>query len=94
MYKNFDECLEYVEDYMIKHGPFDGVLGFSMVGLLKTLITSPNIFMSRWIFYLLYFLASNKLTNELQGATLAAAMPGMQAEVQQTLAVDFTKGIP
>ncbi|KAB1214528.1 hypothetical protein CJ030_MR5G013429 [Morella rubra] len=50
VYKNFDECLEYVEDYMIKHGPFDGVLGFSM------------------------------------GATLAAAMPGMQAE-----GVAFTK---
>ncbi|CDP01537.1 unnamed protein product [Coffea canephora] len=31
---NFEECLEYLEDYMIKHGPFDGVLGFSQGGVL------------------------------------------------------------
>ncbi|GAU44834.1 hypothetical protein TSUD_238070 [Trifolium subterraneum] len=43
-YKNFDECLVYIENYMLKNGPFDGVLGFS------------------------------------QGAFLAAAMPGMQAQ--------------
>ena len=30
-YTNFDECLAYIEDYMIKHGPFDGLLGFSQV---------------------------------------------------------------
>lgn len=28
-YYNFEECLEYLEDYMVKHGPFDGLLGFS-----------------------------------------------------------------
>ncbi|KAG5534278.1 hypothetical protein RHGRI_022412 [Rhododendron griersonianum] len=28
-YYNFDECLAYLEDYMMKHGPFDGLLGFS-----------------------------------------------------------------
>ncbi|XP_027768847.1 esterase FUS5-like [Solanum pennellii] len=29
--KDFKECLEYIEDFMLKHGPFDGVLGFSQV---------------------------------------------------------------
>ncbi|AES96052.1 putative alpha/Beta hydrolase [Medicago truncatula] len=43
-YRNFEECLAYIEDYMLKNGPFDGVLGFS------------------------------------QGAFLAAALPGMQAQ--------------
>ncbi|PKA50020.1 Rhodanese-like domain-containing protein 6 [Apostasia shenzhenica] len=28
-YRNFDECLDYIEDLMIKHGPFDGLMGFS-----------------------------------------------------------------
>lgn len=43
-YSNFEECLAYIEDYMVKNGPFDGFLGFS------------------------------------QGAILAAALPGMQAQ--------------
>lgn len=43
-YINFEECLAYIEDYMLKHGPFHGLLGFS------------------------------------QGAILAAALPGMQAQ--------------
>ncbi|XP_027362835.1 esterase C25G4.2-like [Abrus precatorius] len=43
-YTNFEECLAYIEDYIVKNGPFDGFLGFS------------------------------------QGAILAAALPGMQAE--------------
>ncbi|KAL3371616.1 hypothetical protein AABB24_008252 [Solanum stoloniferum] len=35
-YENFDKCLEYIEECMIKHGPFDGLLGFSQeVGLTK-----------------------------------------------------------
>ncbi|XP_038716311.1 dihydrofolate reductase-like isoform X2 [Tripterygium wilfordii] len=34
-YINFDECLAYIEDYMIKHGQFDGLLGFSQ-GLALT----------------------------------------------------------
>ncbi|KAF7829978.1 dihydrofolate reductase [Senna tora] len=29
-YQNFDECVKYVEDYMVEHGPFDGFLGFSL----------------------------------------------------------------
>ncbi|KAI8566384.1 hypothetical protein RHMOL_Rhmol02G0036500 [Rhododendron molle] len=31
-YYNFEETIAYIEDYMIKHGPFDGILGFSQVG--------------------------------------------------------------
>ncbi|KAF1871413.1 hypothetical protein Lal_00020206 [Lupinus albus] len=33
-YKNLDECLEYIEECMIKYGPFDGLLGFSQGGIL------------------------------------------------------------
>ncbi|KAJ8765598.1 hypothetical protein K2173_014720 [Erythroxylum novogranatense] len=33
-YRNFEACLEYIEDYMIRHGPFDGVLGFSQGAVL------------------------------------------------------------
>ncbi|MED6113454.1 hypothetical protein PIB30_070901 [Stylosanthes scabra] len=43
-YMNFEECLAYIEDFMVENGPFDGLLGFS------------------------------------QGAILAAALPGMQAQ--------------
>ncbi|KAL2662377.1 hypothetical protein AAZV13_02G036800 [Glycine max] len=46
-YTNFEECLAYIEDYMLKNGPFDGFLSFS------------------------------------QGAILAAALPGMQAQVDK-----------
>uniref|UniRef100_A0A5B7BP23 Serine hydrolase domain-containing protein n=1 Tax=Davidia involucrata TaxID=16924 RepID=A0A5B7BP23_DAVIN len=34
-YTNFDECLAYIEDYMIKQGPFDGLLGFSQGAILS-----------------------------------------------------------
>lgn len=34
-YTNFDECLRYIEDFMIKHGPFDGLLGFSQGAILS-----------------------------------------------------------
>ncbi|KAH6834027.1 dihydrofolate reductase [Perilla frutescens var. hirtella] len=34
-YENFDECLAYIEDFMIKHGPFDGLLGFSQGAILS-----------------------------------------------------------
>ncbi|GLT73510.1 hypothetical protein SLA2020_453630 [Shorea laevis] len=37
-YTNFEECLAYMEDYMLKHGPFDGVLGFSMGGMIAALL--------------------------------------------------------
>ncbi|KDP41448.1 hypothetical protein JCGZ_15855 [Jatropha curcas] len=34
-YTNFDECLAYIEDFMINHGPFDGLLGFSQGAILS-----------------------------------------------------------
>lgn len=34
-YTNFDECLEYIEECMIKHGPIDGLLGFSQGAILS-----------------------------------------------------------
>ncbi|XP_057448542.1 uncharacterized protein LOC130740064 [Lotus japonicus] len=33
-YSNFEECLAYIEDYMVKNGPFDGFLGFSQGAIL------------------------------------------------------------
>ncbi|CAL0311866.1 unnamed protein product [Lupinus luteus] len=44
VYSNFEESVAYIEDYMLKNGPFDGLLGFS------------------------------------QGAMIAAALSGMQAQ--------------
>ncbi|XP_057491896.1 uncharacterized protein LOC130777506 [Actinidia eriantha] len=32
---NFEECLAFIEDYMVKHGPFDGLLGFSQGAILS-----------------------------------------------------------
>ncbi|XP_022740679.1 esterase C25G4.2-like [Durio zibethinus] len=34
-YTNFEECLAFIEDYMIKNGPFDGFLGFSQGAILS-----------------------------------------------------------
>ncbi|KAK8931295.1 Rhodanese-like domain-containing protein 6 [Platanthera zijinensis] len=34
-YRNFDECLAYIEELMIKHGPFDGLMGFSQGAFLS-----------------------------------------------------------
>ncbi|XP_038702265.1 esterase CG5412-like [Tripterygium wilfordii] len=28
-FRNFEGCVAYIEDYMMNHGPFDGLLGFS-----------------------------------------------------------------
>ncbi|OWM66217.1 hypothetical protein CDL15_Pgr013434 [Punica granatum] len=33
-YANLEECLRYIESYMLENGPFDGFLGFSQGGLL------------------------------------------------------------
>ncbi|XP_015963131.1 uncharacterized protein LOC107487066 [Arachis duranensis] len=33
-YMNFEECLAYVEDFMVENGPFDGLLGFSQGAIL------------------------------------------------------------
>ncbi|KAF7112721.1 hypothetical protein RHSIM_RhsimUnG0200700 [Rhododendron simsii] len=32
---NFEECVDYIEDFMVKHGPFDGLMGFSQGGILS-----------------------------------------------------------
>ncbi|EPS65400.1 hypothetical protein M569_09376, partial [Genlisea aurea] len=34
-YQNMDACLEYIEEFMIKNGPFDGLLGFSQGAILS-----------------------------------------------------------
>ncbi|GFZ10250.1 hypothetical protein Acr_21g0008490 [Actinidia rufa] len=34
-YTNFDQCLAYVEDCMVKYGPIDGLLGFSQGAILS-----------------------------------------------------------
>ncbi|KAK3030167.1 hypothetical protein RJ639_039644 [Escallonia herrerae] len=34
-YTNFDECLTYIEDCAVKHGPIDGLLGFSQGAILS-----------------------------------------------------------
>ncbi|KAJ8541331.1 hypothetical protein K7X08_002147 [Anisodus acutangulus] len=34
-YQNFDKCLAYIEECMIKHGPFDGLLGFSQGAMIS-----------------------------------------------------------
>ncbi|XP_078441359.1 dihydrofolate reductase-like [Wolffia australiana] len=34
-YRNFDECLHFIEELMIKHGPFDGLMGFSQGAILS-----------------------------------------------------------
>jgi len=34
-YRNMDECMAYIEEYMIEHGPFDGLLGFSQGAILS-----------------------------------------------------------
>ncbi|KAI8536287.1 hypothetical protein RHMOL_Rhmol10G0245700 [Rhododendron molle] len=38
---NFDKCLPYIEDYMIKHGPFDGLMGFSQGAVISA--TLPGL---------------------------------------------------
>lgn len=34
-YRNMDECLSFIEEYMIKNGPFHGLLGFSQGAILS-----------------------------------------------------------
>ncbi|WRX08929.1 Serine hydrolase FSH - like 1 [Theobroma cacao] len=34
-YTNFEECLAFIEDYIIKNGPFDGLMGFSQGAVLS-----------------------------------------------------------
>ncbi|KAK9166233.1 hypothetical protein Scep_001424 [Stephania cephalantha] len=39
-YRNLDECFAFIQDYMIKHGPFDGLLGFSQGAILSAALPS------------------------------------------------------
>ncbi|CAL9195712.1 unnamed protein product [Musa hybrid cultivar] len=34
-YRNLDKCFAYIEDLMIEHGPFDGLMGFSQGAILS-----------------------------------------------------------
>ncbi|XP_062113544.1 uncharacterized protein LOC133824617 [Humulus lupulus] len=34
-YTNFEECLKFIEDFMVENGPFDGLLGFSQGAILS-----------------------------------------------------------
>ncbi|KAI6692136.1 hypothetical protein NL676_019846 [Syzygium grande] len=34
-YENFEECIAFIEDFMVKNGPFDGLLGFSQGAVLS-----------------------------------------------------------
>ncbi|KAE9453056.1 hypothetical protein C3L33_15042, partial [Rhododendron williamsianum] len=42
-YYNFEETIAYIEDYMIKHGPFDGILGFSQNQFRNPPETAPKV---------------------------------------------------
>jgi len=60
---------------MLKNGPFDGILGFSQVRtlLLQCYFSTFSVFC---------FSNFEKIRNVVsQGAILAAALPGMQAQV-------------
>ncbi|XP_038694686.1 esterase OVCA2-like isoform X2 [Tripterygium wilfordii] len=37
-YGNLPECVAYIEDYMVKHGPFDGLLGFSQGAFISATV--------------------------------------------------------
>ncbi|CAN6482151.1 unnamed protein product [Victoria cruziana] len=39
-YRNFDECLAYIEDFMVENGPFDGLMGFSQGAILSAALPS------------------------------------------------------
>ncbi|KAK3211210.1 hypothetical protein Dsin_015916 [Dipteronia sinensis] len=39
-YINFEESIAYIEDYMVMHGPFDGLLGFSQGAFISAAVPS------------------------------------------------------
>ncbi|XP_058185142.1 uncharacterized protein LOC131302490 [Rhododendron vialii] len=43
VYNNFEESLAYIEDYMIKHGPFDGLMGFSQGAVLSAALPGMQL---------------------------------------------------
>ncbi|XP_038702402.1 esterase OVCA2-like [Tripterygium wilfordii] len=42
-YRNFEECVAYIEHYTMKHGPFDGFLGFSQGALLTAALPGMQL---------------------------------------------------
>ncbi|XAR73460.1 hypothetical protein NMG60_11007432 [Bertholletia excelsa] len=42
-YYHFEECLVYLEDYMMKNGPFDGLLGFSQGAILSAALPGMQL---------------------------------------------------
>ncbi|KAG5529554.1 hypothetical protein RHGRI_030074 [Rhododendron griersonianum] len=42
-YYNFEECLAHIEDYMIKHGPFDGLMGFSQGAIISAALPGMQL---------------------------------------------------
>jgi len=73
-YTNFEKCLEYLEDRMIKLGPFDGLIGFSQVSYLHLKLHQQS---------LICVLSLKTLNLILQGAILSGGLPGLQAKVRQ-----------
>lgn len=53
-YVNFEESLAFIEDYMVKHGPFDGLLGFSQGAILSAGLPGLQAQVCKW-FYRLYW---------------------------------------
>jgi hypothetical protein len=70
-YTNFEKCLEYLEDRMIKLGPFDGLIGFSQVSYLHLKLHQQS---------LICVLSLKTLNLILQGAILSGGLPGLQAK--------------
>nr|VDD05519.1 unnamed protein product [Brassica rapa] len=65
-YENFENCLEYLEDRMIKLGPFDGLIGFSQYIYFAYHFSEKTP-------YLIYSFI-------LQGGILSGGLPGLQAK--------------
>ncbi|XP_052195571.1 uncharacterized protein LOC127803411 [Diospyros lotus] len=42
-YYHFEECVAYLEDYMMKNGPFDGMLGFSQGAMLSAALPGMQL---------------------------------------------------
>ncbi|XP_028757327.1 esterase AGAP003155-like isoform X1 [Neltuma alba] len=75
-YTNFDECLKYIEDFMIEHGPFDGLLGFSQV---KFFFPSDEFCSIHYSNPSASKLKLVKCLNvRIQGAILSGGLPGLQ----------------
>ncbi|XP_023537836.1 esterase FUS5-like [Cucurbita pepo subsp. pepo] len=43
-HRNLEECLSFIEDYMLNHEPFDGLLGFSQGATLSAALPGLHAF--------------------------------------------------